>query len=73
MMRNRPECQFRIFVVPQLVKYNKSRSVAENSQTPAHGLDYSFRLRLGQMQAAVLGKFYWEITVSNGHCFVQIV
>ncbi|XP_012945076.2 vacuolar protein sorting-associated protein 13A, partial [Aplysia californica] len=47
----------------KLVKYNKSSSASQdNKLSAANGLDYSVRLRLGQIQAVVLGKFYWEIT-----------
>ncbi|CAL1544728.1 unnamed protein product, partial [Lymnaea stagnalis] len=46
----------------KLVKYNKSSSAHLDNRETGHGLDYSVRLWLGQIQAAVLGKFYWEIT-----------
>ncbi|BFZ09736.1 hypothetical protein BsWGS_12775 [Bradybaena similaris] len=45
----------------KLVKYNKHRASSDGSKVSQNGLDYSVRLRLGQIQAAVLGKFYWEI------------
>ncbi|XP_055887721.1 intermembrane lipid transfer protein VPS13A-like isoform X3 [Biomphalaria glabrata] len=45
----------------KLVKYNKSSSGYDQTETN-QGLDYSIRLWLGQIQAAILGKFYWEIT-----------
>ncbi|KAH9508956.1 hypothetical protein Btru_048395 [Bulinus truncatus] len=45
----------------KLVKYNKKPNQLDNVNTNC-GLDYSIRLWLGQIQAAILGKFYWEIT-----------
>ncbi|GFR60476.1 vacuolar protein sorting-associated protein 13A-like, partial [Elysia marginata] len=49
----------------KLIKYNKSpEQVQDNKSSSARrdlGLDYSVKLRMGQVQAAVLGKFYWEI------------
>ena len=52
----------------QLIKYNKSNELTQDNNSKSSGrdlgLDYSVKLHMGQVQVAVLGKFFWEITVS---------
>jgi hypothetical protein len=49
----------------QFVKFNKGSEGREDNKKKGGALDYSLRLRLGNLQTVYLGKFYWELMVRS--------